>query len=234
MTISHYTLSQQHVHIWMIDLTFSRDTSGDVLSREEMVRAERFIDLQSKRHYMTCRSALRNVLSYYMDLAPECILFTYNANGKPYIAPSQNTHQLQFNVSHHEEACCIAITASQEIGVDIESMSGPSLEDAMEMFISQSEKEALPIVTGERSTSLIHLWTQKEALLKARGTGLQSDPKQIHGYVTHSFPLINRPLEGYKLNSFTMGTSILSLCTEHDIHYDIKPYESLEKQKNVK
>jgi 4'-phosphopantetheinyl transferase len=224
-------ISSLHVHLWVIDLEHISKMDRLVLSKEEKERADRFIVVEPQRNYMACRAALRLVLSHYLRITPESICFTYNDSGKPFIDSSLNKQLLQFNLSHNDTVCCIAVTAAQNVGVDIENLLGPPLEDAMDIFLSKKEVLSLSNNNKDRLVSLYHLWTQKEALLKAKGTGFQTDPKQVHGYVTPWVNLINKPFEGYILNSFMMGTNIVSLCTENEINYEIIPFASLEDQK---
>ena len=92
--------------------------------------------------------------------------FLYNEHGKPYIEGGPF-----FSISHCKEAIAVALD-DQPIGIDVESIRrfDPELitrtmNDSEQTLIAASE-------TPERTFT--RLWTQKEAILKADGTGIIS------------------------------------------------------------
>ena len=92
--------------------------------------------------------------------------FLYNEHGKPYIERGPF-----FSISHCKEAIAVALD-DQPIGIDVESIRrfDPELvtrtmNDSEQALIAASE-------TPERVFT--RLWTQKEAILKMEGTGIES------------------------------------------------------------
>ena len=92
--------------------------------------------------------------------------FLYNEHGKPYIEGGPF-----FSISHCKEAIAVALD-DQPIGIDVESIRrfDPELvtrtmNDSEQALIADSE-------TPERTFT--RLWTQKEAVLKMEGTGIES------------------------------------------------------------
>ena len=92
---------------------------------------------------------------------------------KPYIV-SPNTIKCEFNVSHCQDYVVMATYMDDDytIGVDIEQ-----IDDKVDIYsmgqnvFSQSEINLL----NNSSTNFFKLWTKKEALIKAYGTGFITD-----------------------------------------------------------
>lgn len=99
--------------------------------------------------------------------------FVYNEYGKPYIEGGP-----YFSISHCKEGIAVAID-DQPIGIDIEGIRHAD-EELIERVMSEEERlrindERLRI-NGERLADRMftRLWTQKEAVVKAEGVGIQS------------------------------------------------------------
>ena len=97
----------------------------------------------------------------------------YNEHGKPYIEEGP-----YFSISHCKQGIAVAID-DQPIGIDIEGIRHAD-EDLIEKVMSEEERlrisdERLRI-NGERLADCMftRLWTQKEAVVKAEGVGIQS------------------------------------------------------------
>ncbi len=118
------------------------------------------------------RRELVSLLKAYAnsDLAP---LFEKGEHGKPYVTAAGFPH---FNVSHGGDRVAFAFCRDQELGVDVERGSMRRSHSALELaerFFAADEATALAKlgeVEGERA--FLHLWTCKEAVLKALGHGL--------------------------------------------------------------
>ena len=99
-----------------------------------------------------------------------CGDWQYNDNGKPFVENGP-----YFSISHCKQGIVVAV-ADEPIGVDIEEIR--NVDDALiERVLSKTERFALQAtVNGEmaRDRAFTRLWTQKEAVLKAQGTGIQS------------------------------------------------------------
>ncbi len=102
-------------------------------------------------------------MSRYRDLE-----WKYNEHGKPYMANGP-----YFSISHCKEGIAVAIDDAP-IGVDIEAIRHAN-EDLIERTMNEEEKRLIansqqPIADRE----FTRLWTQKEAIVKAEGTGIYS------------------------------------------------------------
>ena len=87
--------------------------------------------------------------------------FQYNEHGKPYIEGGP-----YFSISHCKEGIAVAID-DQPIGIDIEAIRHAN-EDLIERTMNEEER------VGMDDRKFTRLWTQKEAVVKAEGVGIQS------------------------------------------------------------
>ena len=85
----------------------------------------------------------------------------YNEHGKPYIPDGP-----YFSISHCKEGIAVAID-DQPIGIDIEG-----IRHADEELIARVMNEEERVEMDDRMFT--RLWTQKEAIVKAEGVGIQS------------------------------------------------------------
>lgn len=109
--------------------------------------------------------------------------FDYNEHGKPYLKEHPDIH---FSISHCKEAVGCLI-ADRPCGLDIERIR-TAKADLVRHTMSPEETESIfsnpfPDIVFTR------LWTQKEAVLKLKGTGLVDDlhavlsPDNLNGIV---------------------------------------------------
>ena len=170
------TISNTDIHIWRVVL--DRPASeihnlAQTLSESELQRAERFHFARDKNSFIIRRSALRTILSRYLNVAPDLVQFSYGPCGKPEIA-ANFLSTLCFNSSHSQGLALYAVTRHRKIGVDIEQIRPlPDIESIAEQFFSQQENAAFKAVSAEQKlAAFFNCWTRKEAYLKATGDGL--------------------------------------------------------------
>jgi len=71
----------------------------------------------------------------------------------------------------------VAVGRGHRVGVDVERVAPWTPDVLDEGWLDGSERLALTrLPVGARPLAVTRAWTQKEAVLKARGTGLQDDP----------------------------------------------------------
>jgi 4'-phosphopantetheinyl transferase len=84
---------------------------------------------------------------------------------------------VDFNISHSGAYIVCAMAEEGKIGVDIEEIKSIPVSDFTDQF---SEKELNNILTSEDILqSFYTIWTQKEAFLKAIGTGLSTPLNKV-------------------------------------------------------
>lgn len=147
---------------------------ASVLCAEERARAARFRQPDDHRRYVVTRALLRHLLAHHLRLDAQSLVFAQIGQGKPVLAKAdaQGNAQppLHFNVSHSGQWAAIA-WGQHPIGVDIEQRrSLDVLAVGAQMFDARVLKSIAQADDSE--TAFFMAWTAREALLKARGTGL--------------------------------------------------------------
>ena len=86
----------------------------------------------------------------------------YNEHGKPYLKNGP-----YFNISHCKAGIAVAVD-DQPIGIDIESIRHAE-SDLIERTMNAEEQKTI-----RSDRDFTRLWTRKEAVVKAEGTGIES------------------------------------------------------------
>jgi 4'-phosphopantetheinyl transferase len=162
------------VHVWTIDLDVDQSTIGsmlNLLSGDERVRAARLRTTELRLRFVAAHGAVRTILGGYLDCAPETIAFAATAEGKPFLANGS----LAFNLSHSEALALCAVARSGQLGVDVERIRPvPDADEIVRRFFAPGEvREYTALPPQERLRAFFSLWTRKEALVKAVGSGLR-------------------------------------------------------------
>jgi 4'-phosphopantetheinyl transferase len=169
-------LGPRDVHVWRVELDRCRahvESLAASLSAEERSYASRFVHEGDRTRYITTRGALRHILGGYVSSAPETIVFSFGARGKPELSEPLASW-LGFNVSHSRDIALCAVARTRRVGIDVEYLR-PVTDalDIAERFFSSGESAALRAIPHERRRSAFFAcWTRKEAYVKALGEGL--------------------------------------------------------------
>jgi len=138
----------------------------------------------------------------------------HTAQGQPYL-PGEDFH---FSFSHADGLSVMACGPKGRIGADLAHLQDAALAAQLDAsFFTPSEHLAL---TQERHTRL-RLWTRKEAVLKAAGSGLLIDPGQVE-VVSESSRVLGREYLLY--STILMSQYELSLAVDL-IHLALEPIE---------
>jgi 4'-phosphopantetheinyl transferase len=167
-------LSPDEVHVWAVPLAVGPERLAellDLLDEEERRRAARYAHVPSREQFIVSRAMLRTLLGCYLKRAPQAVRFTSGPQGKPVLPTLEGVH---FNVSHTQGLALIAIARLGEIGIDVEqSRNCPTYLDMADRFFTPAEAAALRSLPADHSIeAFFHVWTRKEAFLKALGLGL--------------------------------------------------------------
>lgn len=173
---NHLNCNPHEIHLWRIDLaitTTQQNHAFSLLDTTEQKRALTFHFVKHQRRFIAARASLRLILSRYLSLTAKELIFHYTSHGKPFIAPSQNTACIDFNLSHSGEMALCAISNNHPVGVDIEQYSERNYLGLAKRFFSLEEYQALlNLPIAQHCQAFFHIWTQKEAFIKAIGEGL--------------------------------------------------------------
>lgn len=196
-------LNESRIDLWQFSLEHETHAGYQLLNADERSRADRFYFSKHKRRFTTARATLRIILARYLNTAPERLEFSYNNQGKPSVINSQ---KLQFNISHTGDLAIVAIGKIYPLGVDIEHYSARPYEGiAKSLFSEQELREFKKAPLSLKPALFFHIWSQKEAFIKATGLGLSYPTKEFN--VPTTIPtkqLVDDPLHNmtWQLRSF--------------------------------
>ena len=172
--------SVSSVDIFHVDLSphGAREAScATLLDRKELSRADRFLYPGPRRRFILLRAALRDLLCDRLDCDNDNLSFGSAEHGKPFALVGDVPAAIQFNVSDSGRHGLIAIAPQGQIGIDAEERSTARDLDGLAETVFGPDEQAY--VASARGPEKVHrfyrLWTMKEALLKALGTGLYLD-----------------------------------------------------------
>ena len=168
------------IEVWNIDLAKLPPPSEAALAAlddDERRRHASYLVAESARIFATTRLALRKLIGA-RTRQPSCaVRLALDAHGKPF-APD-HLH-LSFNVSHCETTALIAFCDTGPVGVDIEnSPRKPAPQPLAAMICTDAELVWLRANPLLADSALGRLWSRKEAVVKAWGTGLAQDVSRI-------------------------------------------------------
>lgn len=182
-------LLNHNLHIWATNLDCPQveiDRLSGYLNDSERHRAAKFINPIHGDRWRVARGYLRQILGQYLDLAPARIIFSYSAQGKPALADNP----IQFNLSHSRDRAVYAITAQHPVGIDIEYIQPIAAADLVDRFFSPAERASFHALPKDlHQAAFFHAWTQKEAYLKACGTGLATPLDRIEVSIDPRLPV---------------------------------------------
>jgi len=169
------------IEIFAVDLSPHPDREEralDYLDEAELARFRRFRVEPPGRQYLLSRSALRILLGERLNQPNERLAFDRLRYGKPYATVDGQPAPISFNLSHSADFGLISICRSRHLGIDVECRRPlADLDGIADKVFHAGERRILSSLTGQSKTDLFYrLWTCKEALIKAKGTGFSYDP----------------------------------------------------------
>jgi 4'-phosphopantetheinyl transferase len=170
-------LAEDEVQVWRAELdkfVASEEYWFGLLSADEQERTQRFHSPLLRSRFGIGRGLLRTLLSNYLRVAPESLLFRYSATGKPELDGPLSNSPVRFNLSHSDDLALFAFARDRTIGVDVEKLRpNVDMERIADRFFSKAECVALGALHPVRkSEGFFNCWTRKEAFIKALGEGL--------------------------------------------------------------
>ncbi|MDH3412409.1 MAG: 4'-phosphopantetheinyl transferase superfamily protein [Gammaproteobacteria bacterium] len=170
-------LSPEHVEVWRISTSLSDEeveAFNAVLSPEQRARSERIRVVEKRRQYIITQGLTRILLARVLDAEPNALEFVRGPKGKPYLSGAFADAGVQFNMTHTSHMALIAVTLNREVGVDIERIRDNLQWDklARRYFSPLEYRDFSSLPQSVRLGAFFTLWTRKEAVLKAIGTGL--------------------------------------------------------------
>lgn len=163
-----------------VDLAPNVDREAEAitwLSDAEQSRWKRFLHPAPASRYALCRAALRSILCHWLDCGNDELVIAQDDLGKPFALLGDKSVRVSFSVSHSGGHGLIALARQGRVGVDVEELNTPrGLELLIDSVLSPGERACVSSGNRtERTRDFLRLWTMKEALIKALGTGLSLD-----------------------------------------------------------
>ncbi|MDP4002328.1 4'-phosphopantetheinyl transferase superfamily protein [Methylobacterium sp. NEAU K] len=162
--------------IWVVDLALSErqlDRCAAILDPSERDRAGRFLRPADRARYLASHAALRLILGEETGTAPVGIRLAAGMSGKPALACAAS-EPVEFNLSHSGRRALIGIARGAAVGVDVEAIR--PLPDALRIarahFAADEAAGLAALPPRAIEAAFFSLWTRKEAVVKALGTGL--------------------------------------------------------------
>ena len=168
--------SEVDIWLWPLDgvaggLFPAASPDSPPMNQKTLVRARR----------MSGRFMLRMILGAYLGLPGKSVHLLRSSRGRPYLDPEQHHSDLLFNTSHSGGWQMLALADGLQTGIDIELLD--HRHDALAIarrFFNDRENEYLAGLTDDqRYAGFIRLWNGKEAVLKALGSGLAGNMKNV-------------------------------------------------------
>ena len=163
-----------------VDLTPDASREADALAsldERELARRARILRARPRRRFTLCRAALRTALCRTLGCDNGDLSFGASKYGKPFALVGGVPASIAFNVSHSGRHGLVALAPEGQIGVDVEERSARrDIDGDIRLLFAPEERARLNNADGPRRLELFwSLWTMKEALVKAAGTGLARD-----------------------------------------------------------
>lgn len=172
------------VDLWWMEIDELRDSANDpegLLDAGERERARGMREAAARQQFVAGRFLLRQLLGRYLGADPRSLTFAYGENGKPHLEGDREGGGIGFNLSHSARLVVAAFVRGAPVGVDVEALRPILRADLLSTrFFAPSETRWLQrLPPDRRERAFLHLWTSKEAILKAMGTGLSVPLREV-------------------------------------------------------
>lgn len=166
MVFSRTSESATRVLAAPVDVVLQLGYTRLTLSSDETLRRDRFLQTDDQLRFLAAHGLKRLVLAQCLECRASDLTFETNSFGKPQL----HGNPLQFNISHAGLWVALVLDRNHEVGVDVESDRDYDLW-----------RDVMPAITSDKDDKMtpVRLWTAKEALLKANGTGFSVDPRIV-------------------------------------------------------
>ena len=211
-----------------VDLTPHEDREAHAISwldEKEQDRQRRYRYDRPRREFALCRAALRSILCSRLGCGNERLAFGASEHGKPFALVNGTEAPVSFNVSHSGKHGLIALAPQGRLGVDVEErVTRIDLDGMSEIVFGPGEQADFASVGGREKFDLFFtLWTLKEALIKALGTGFSLDPSRFeipspmrHGARKDIFRFPHMPNVGWRLEY--LGNADFAAAIAHELN----------------
>lgn len=149
-----------------------------ILDSGELECFNTFNSNSKKIDFILGRVLIKTILGKILGICPEEVFLSENKYGKLYLLNCTRDKYIYFNLSHSGSIIALAIS-NKEVGIDVEFIE-PKYLKAIHYILN---KEEISFVNNQQKENMLKtyytIWTRKEALFKAIGTGLFKNFKSI-------------------------------------------------------
>ena len=145
-----------------------------VLSGEEHLRLEGFGHLARREGFVLGRTAARTLLAEALGCTPEAAPLVVAEDGAPVVSGAP----FFVSIAHAGGHLGGAALAERPVGLDLEAIR-PRHPDLWRRILTPEEHSALDALGGPTDEAQTLLWSLKEAVLKARRTGLRAGMRSV-------------------------------------------------------
>lgn len=170
-----------------------------LLDQEEQLKANRFVHPEDRDRFIIRRSTLRKLLSHWTGRSPETIRYTKGTHGKPELPGIP----FCFNLSHTQGAV-VYYFGPEIAGIDIEDVQPARRFAELEQTQLHPEEKSICHIDLDFFT----IWTRKEAVLKADGSGISDGLSMLNTAVSP----VHYNGKLYSVFSWKSGNKVISLA----------------------
>lgn len=149
------------------------------LNAAEQQRAKAITSTQRLHEFTYGRFCVKHALAKALNTNPMCIHLLNRPQGKLYLEGDM----VRFNLSHSGDFIALCISHDGDVGIDIEHRTH-ARRNALaiaQRYFAPAEYHALKTCPPHKQHALFYtIWTQKEAALKAVGTGLSAGIERMN------------------------------------------------------
>lgn len=164
-----------HLSAWILDHAVSLEVP-DFLTEAERARLRRIRDSAKRLELRRSLVAVRAGLSIKLGRASKDIIIGHDSLGAPCLADP--LHQ-NLSISRTEGWSAFAVSSSAKIGIDIEYIRPIDWRSMLSMVCTPRETDLLQSISDTAPLPFLHVWTAKEAIMKATGHGFRIGAKGI-------------------------------------------------------
>ncbi len=201
--VSEIELEQNQVHVWRIRWEEIRglvEKAQYLLTEKEKERADAYLHEADRQRYMTGKILGKIIIGHYLNIDPSEIWYYLDEYGKPHVRLDSEDNVIEFNISHSGAWVFMAFSRNIRVGIDVEEVK--AMERYMGLAKTIFQESEYEFLQKENNISTFyHIWTAKEAYIKALGCGLSMDLKSfsvidIKGFVK-TWLLVPLEVSGY-------------------------------------
>lgn len=158
-----------HLWSWCLDDDSLCGAAGEALLNEaERGRSSLFMTVLLRQRFTAARARLRALLGTHLGRDPRSLVFVENEFGKPRLIDRPDIH---FSLSHSQDQALLAVSEGLEIGADLERVRSVDHLGLARRYFHPHEVAAIER-DSDPQAAFFRIWTLKEAVVKALGTGL--------------------------------------------------------------